>query len=102
MAEGTEELPDLAAHVLRSKVVGPTPEEGAGVAASADAALAAALAATTGACAAEGVGKICRPMRLTVDWRPGQPVRTSAEIAWLDPLPKGMFVAPPLTPVSEE
>jgi hypothetical protein len=29
---------------------------------------------------------------------PGVPVVARAEIAWLDPLPKGMFVAPPLNP----
>lgn len=100
VAEGEEELPDLAAHVLRRDAVDLSPEPGAEVASSAEAALADALAATTAACAAEGVGRLCRPMRLTVDWLPGQSVTSRAEIGWLDPLPQGMFVAPPLTSVS--
>jgi hypothetical protein len=102
VAEGAEEVPDLAAHVLRTDVIGLTPDAGVDGTTSAEAALAAALAATTGACAAEGVGKLCRPMRLTVDWLPGQPAQSWAEIGWLDPLPTGMFVAPPLTSVSGE
>lgn len=102
VAEGGEELPDLAAHVLRTDLVGLTPDPGAEGAASAEAALADALAGTTAACKAEGVGMLCRPMRLTVDWLPGQSVQTSARIGWLDPLPTGMSVAPPLTPVAEE
>lgn len=102
VAEGDEEMPDLAAHVLHTDVIGLTLDAGAEGTQSAEAALAAALGATTGACAAEGVGKLCRPMGLTVDWLPGQPVQTRAEIGWLEPLPKGMFVAPPLTSVSGE
>lgn len=102
LAEGAEDLPDLAAHVLRTDVVSLTPDAGVVGEASAEAALEVALAATTGACTAEGVGTLCRPMRLTVDWLPGQPAQSWAEIGWLDPLPKGMFVAPPLTPVSGE
>jgi hypothetical protein len=85
---------------LRTDVAGRTLGEGSEVPDSAEAALAAALAATSEACAAEGVGKLCRPMRLTINWTPGQPVETWAEIGWLDPLPQGMFVAPPLTAVS--
>lgn len=102
VADDGEELPDLAAHVLRRESVGLTQEPGAVGYLSADAALAAALAVATDACAAEGVGTLCRPMRLSVDWLPGQPVQGWAEIAWLDPLPKGMSVAPPLTSVAKE
>ena len=100
VAEGEAELPDLASHVLRTEIVSLSDETSAEGSASAEAALAAALAAASGACAADGVGKLCRPMRLTVDWLPGQPVQTWAEIGWLDPLPQGMFVAPPLTSIS--
>jgi hypothetical protein len=42
------------------------------------------------------VGEVCRPIRLSLDWRPGQPVSARVGIAWLDPLPKGIFMAPPL------
>jgi hypothetical protein len=92
------DLPDLAEHVLRSDVVRLDLIAGDQGTASADAALQAALAAVTAACAAEGVGEACRPMRLDLGWAPGGPVSARAEIAWLDPLPKGMFVAPPLDP----
>lgn len=97
LPEAAEELPDLAARVFRSAVVEPTQEPGAPTAASADAALEAALAAVAEACAAETVGDLCRMQRLSLDWTPGQPQRARAEIGWLDPLPSGMFVAPPLT-----
>ena len=50
--------------------------------------------------AADTVGAICRPMDLSLAWTPGQPVRGRGRIAWLDPLPEGMFVAPPLDAVS--
>jgi hypothetical protein len=92
---GTD-LPDLAAHVLRSDFVRLDLEAGAEGTASPDAALDAALAAIATACEAETVGEVCRPMKLSLDWVPGRPVTARAEIAWLDPLPKGMFVAPPL------
>jgi hypothetical protein len=94
------DLPDLAAHVLRSTVVRLDLEPGAAGTASPDAALQAALAAVTAACEADGVGEACRPMRFSLDWAPGSPVSARAEIAWLDPLPKGMFVAPPLDPAA--
>ncbi len=90
------ELPDLAAHVLRSDVVRLNLDAGAEGTASPEAALRAALVAVADACAAEPVREICRPMQLDLDWKPGQPVSARASIAWLDPLPEGMFVAPPL------
>jgi hypothetical protein len=99
-AEGAEEVPDLAAHVLRQDGTRLTLDPGTPGTESAEAALGAALAAATEACAAEGVGKLCRPMQLAVDWRPGAPVEAAAEIAWLSPLPDGMFVAPSLSPVT--
>jgi hypothetical protein len=93
-----EDVPDLAAHVLRTEVIRLAPEAGDASASSAETALGDALAATAGACAAETGRTLCRPMRLSVDWLPGQPVSAQAVIGWLDPLPKGMFVAPPLDP----
>jgi hypothetical protein len=95
-----EELPDLAAHVLRSDVVRLDLEAGAEGTASPDAVLQAALSAVAASCEAEGVGKACRLLRLTLDWTPGAAVSAQAEVAWLDSLPKGMFLAPPLDPVS--
>jgi hypothetical protein len=97
--EGVE-LPDLAAHVLRSDVVQLDMEAGAEGTASPEAALQVLLAALSEACLAETEGDLCRPMQLSLDWSPGQPVSARAGIAWLDPLPKGMFVAPPLDAAS--
>lgn len=97
LPEADAELPDLAAHVFRTQTVELPLDVEAADTASADAALAAALTAVTEACAAEMVGDLCRMLRLSVDWVPGQPVVARAEIGWLDPLPEGMFVAPPLT-----
>ena len=97
LAEPAEGLPDLAAKVFRSSPVNLSLEPGSAGTASPEAALAAALAAVNEACAAETVGDLCRMQRLSLDWRPGQPGQASAEIGWLDPLPQGMFVAPPLT-----
>lgn len=96
---GTD-LPDLAAHVLRSDTVRLDLAAGVEGTASPDAALQAALAAATAACEADTVGEACRPMRLDLNWAPGRPVSARVQIAWLDPLPKGMFVAPPLDAAS--
>ena len=96
---GTD-LPDLAAHVLQSDTVRLDLEAGAEGTASPDAALQAALAAVTVACEGERVGEACRLQRLDLDWAPGRAVSARAKIAWLDPLPKGMFVAPPLDTAS--
>ena len=89
-------LPDLATHVLRSNVLSLELESGVAGAASPEAAVQALLDAVVAACTAEDVGQVCRPMQLSVEWVPGAPVTARAAIAWLDPLPKGMFVAPPL------
>ncbi len=102
LADPAEGVPDLAAHVLRTDLTRLTVESGAQGAASAEAALGAAVAAANEACAAENIGELCRAMRLSVDWIPGRPVQARAEIGWLDPLPEGMFVAPPLTPVQAD
>lgn len=97
LPEPAEGLPDLAAHVFRSSPVDLSLEPGSAGAASPEAALGAALAAVAEACVAETVGTLCRMQRLSLDWMPGQAARASAVIGWLDPLPQGMFVAPPLT-----
>ncbi len=93
------DLPDLAANVLQSETVPLDLEAGAEGGSSPDALLAAALSAVATACAAEKVGAACRPLRFELDWVPGQAVKARAQIAWLDPLPKGMVVAPPLDTV---
>lgn len=90
------ELPDLAAHVLRSEMVLLDIEAGTEAGGSAELALRALLDQVTAACAADTAGEACRPMELSVVWAPGQPVQGRGRIAWLDPLPEGMFVAPPL------
>ena len=100
LKETDTELPDLAAHVLRSDVVRLELPAGAEGTATPDAALQSMLSAVATACEGEAVGEACRPMRISLDWTPGNPVSAQAEIAWLDPLPKGMFVAPPLDPAS--
>ena len=98
-ADGVE-LPDLAAHVLRMDSVGLELEAGAEGSASPETALQALLAAVAEACASETVGEICRTMEISLTWAPGQAVSGWARIAWLDPLPEGMFVAPPLETLS--
>ncbi len=90
------ELPDLAARVLRSETIQLDFEAGAEGTATPEAALRAAVSTLAEACVAEAVGEVCRPIRLSLDWRPGQPVSARVGIAWLDPLPKGIFMAPPL------
>lgn len=90
------ELPDLAAHVLRSEMVRLDIEAGTEAGGSPEQALRALLDQVTAACAADTAGEVCRPMELSVVWAPGQPVQGRGRIAWLDPLPEGMFVAPPL------
>jgi hypothetical protein len=102
LPDPAEDLPDLAARVLRIETALMALDDGSAGTETAEAALGAALAAVTEACAAEAVGEACRPMRLSVEWTPGTSVMSRAAIAWLDPLPKGMFTAPPLTPVSGE
>lgn len=98
LKESGDELPDLAAHVLRSDPVSFEVEPGAEGSASPDAALRLLLATVATACAAEDIGQACRPTRLDIDWMPGRFMVARARIAWLDPLPAGMFVAPPLDP----
>ena len=96
LAEPEDGLPDLAARVLQTETVQVSLEAGAEGTGSPETALQVTLAAVADACAADGVGEVCRPTQIAIDWAPGQPVRARAGIAWLDPLPKGMFVAPPL------
>ncbi|MCU0904796.1 MAG: hypothetical protein MUE83_13110 [Tabrizicola sp.] len=102
LAEAADGLPDLAAHVLNGDIAQLALDPGAAGTESAEAALAAALRSATEACAADGVGQLCRLMQLAVVWAPGGPMQAQARIAWLDPLPDGIFAAPPLTPILEE
>lgn len=89
-----EPLPDLGAHVLNTNRVQVELESGAEGPATVEAALAAAVSQAQAACP-EG-GLTCRMQSLTVDWAPEAPVRLTARIAWLAPLPEGVFPAPPL------
>lgn len=90
------EMPDLATRVLHSEGIRADLDSAAAGAATPAAALRNLLDTITAACGSEGVGEICRPLRLSLNWAEGRAVVAGAEIAWLDPLPKGMFVAPPL------
>lgn len=92
------ELPDLAANVLRDDATALTLEPGAEGTDSPEAALAVALDLGADACAARSEGQLCRVVQVALDWETDRPVRARAKIAWLAPLPKGMFAAPPLTP----
>lgn len=98
LPEGDERVPDLATQVFRAAPVALTLDAGAPGTESAEAALAAALVAAQDACGSEPVGQLCRMLRLSLDWAPGKPVQANAEIGWLDALPDGVSVAPPLTP----
>jgi hypothetical protein len=94
-------LPDLASHVLHVRSLPLDLSADPAAQGSAEAALAAALLATEAGCAAEG-GLACRVLDLSLDWTPGLPPRAVARLAWLAPLPEGMFIAPTLdTPPPE-
>jgi hypothetical protein len=95
------ELPDLAAHVLQSEIVRLDLEAGAPGSESPEAALAVAVDFARTACTAAHVGQVCRVQKIVGSWIPGQPQSFRAEIAWLDPLPEGVFAAPPLEPAPE-
>ena len=90
------ELPDLATRVLQADQVRLDLDAGVEGTESPDAALKALLETVDMTCGGEAVGELCRPLRLTLDWMPDRRVSAVADVAWLDPLPKGMFVAPPL------
>ena len=96
LKQTADDLPDLATQVLRSDALQMDFESGAEGTQSPEAALAAMLALVSETCAGDTVGAGCRPLRLEVDWATARPVSARAVIAWLDPLPQGMFVAPPL------
>jgi hypothetical protein len=96
---GTE-VPDLATHVFRSETVALDLEAGAEGTASPDAALGVLVAAATAACEGDSAGELCRPTRFSLTWVAGQPVVAEAGIGWLDQMPEGMLVAPPLEPES--
>lgn len=101
LTEAADEMPDLAQHVLRTGLTLVSLDAGTPGTESAEAALQAALATATEACAAEGVGELCRPMQIAVEWRPGQPVVASIDVAWLSPLPEGLVAVPPLPALTD-
>jgi hypothetical protein len=98
-AEG--DLPDVTSHVLDIRSLPLDLAADPAAEGSAEAALAAALQATGVICAAEG-GIACRVLDLSLDWSPGLPPRAGARLAWLAPLPEGMFIAPTLDPTTPE
>lgn len=89
-----EPLPDLATRVLEERRLdlGGSDADPATV----EAALGAVLDASAAACAERAVAEHCRLLDLSLDWAPGRSPLASARIAWLRPLPEGMFPAPPL------
>lgn len=89
-----EELPDLGTHVLTGTRQTLELDSGTEGTESPEAALAVALAEAQAACPEEGL--FCRVQRLVVDWSEDAPVRLTAEVAWLAPLPKGVITLPPL------
>lgn len=89
-----QELPDLGAHVLtqeRLRLEFDPQTEGVQ---TAEAALATLVSQAQAACGEDG--QICRVTALKMDWSPAAPVDLVAEIAWLSPLPGGVFPVPPL------
>lgn len=96
LASDEAEMPDLAAHVLRQETIRLDLDPGTEGSESADAAVSAAVAASQAACGEGESRQVCRPIQIRVAWEPDQVVQIWAEIGWLDPLPEGMFVAPPL------
>jgi hypothetical protein len=91
-------LPDLTTHVLHIDRLEPAAEVAVVTpVASAEAALATALAAASAYCSVPERAAGCRLLRLSVDWAPGTTGSYRAEIGWLSPLPEGMFPAPDLT-----
>lgn len=94
-APEAEPLPDLAAHVLEIRQADLDLGTAAPTGATVDAALAAALQASLDQCALEA-GIACRLLGLSLTWAADQAPRAEARIAWLAPLPEGMFIAPSL------
>lgn len=91
------ELPDLAAHVLKSEEVLPDPAV-LPPPGSVEAALAELLATVRTACGPEARTATCRVLGLSLDWAPGAARQASARIAWLEPLPEGMTSLSPVPP----
>lgn len=94
------DLPDLAAHVLLTDVVSPD-LAAILVPAGIEAVLAGTVAASLAVCAAKEVAPTCRVIGVTVDLTSGSSRQAQARIAWLAPLPEGMFIAPPISPQPE-
>jgi hypothetical protein len=95
-------LPDLATRILMRDYVNPLSADPAAEARlTPTAALASALAGVIAACPPDG--SHCRLLRLSLQWEGPGRAQSRAEIAWLAPLPPGMYPAPPLAapPVEE-
>lgn len=92
------DLPDLAANVLQTEWLSLDLDPSAAEAPTAEAALAAIVDAASVACGGKAAAQTCRIMRLALEWPAGSGPNAKALIGWLDPLPVGMFPAPPLDP----
>lgn len=90
------DLPDLAAHVLRQERVNVDVTAIQAAAVSPEAVLRSVASAVTAACSSDPPREACRPLRFGISLSPGMGKSAWADIAWLDPLPEGIFVAPPL------
>lgn len=92
------DLPDLATHVLQDQTLDLQLPDGDPGTESPAAALTAATEAVRTACQADAARQNCRLQSLALDWQAGRPVTIRATLAWLQPLPPGIFTAPPLGP----
>lgn len=95
----TADLPDLARHVLETRVI-PLPAP-AGRLQSLESVLTALLDAANAACRAEAVSRDCRVLRLSMDFAPGREATGQAVIGALYPLPDGLRPAPELVPAPQ-
>jgi hypothetical protein len=94
------ELPDLAAHVLRTERITPDPAV-LPLPASVEAALAELAAAVRAGCSAEERAGTCRILDIEMDWAPGAAPVAGARIAWLTPLPDGFSTLAAIQPAPE-
>lgn len=87
-------LPDLGTRALQSTSVRVSAEEAGAAAATPASFLAHTLSVTKAVCATSG--EHCRMISLYLDWTSPEKADSRANIGWLEPLPKGMYAAPPL------
>lgn len=98
LATDPDDLPDLARHVLETRIVELAPAGEGGMPASVELALQSLLMTAEAACSAEDAGQACRVLRLSLDYAPGRPARGRAVIGSLYPLPETIRTAPELIP----